>query len=474
MNRGDFLRIVAGTGIAAVAKGAYAEEPPRKGSRNACLDGGTFDVVVIGGSTTGVFAAVRAAEKGMRVALVENNAVFGGTATAGFVPVWHSMHSMSGRRIVGGLTQLVVERMTARGEAESCTTGGQDGAVATSLNTAALSFALDELVAGHSSITPMLSTRFVAAETDRPGHVTRVFIEDKDGRKALSAKFFIDCSGDADLVHRAGFETWKLPPCDLQAHTLCAIVANGKAVRRRHPKFSFQTVLDPTNGGGFDHVFGWSHPVVGCPEVEFNAFTRVSGYDPSVASDLTKATLEARRQLKAIVDHANRLFPMPDGEPKLAVVAIAPMLGIRESRHVKCLYSVTREDVLTGRSFDDCIARGTYRIDIHEKEGIRFLNLDGTEDLMRVNNVGRVEWVHSRWRPESDGVTDHYEIPYRAIVPKGSENVLCAGRMLDCSRDAYGALRVMVNCNQMGEAAGLAAANAVRNGLSAEHAFTRR
>ena len=65
------------------------------------------------------------------------------------------------------------------------------------------------------------------------------------------------------------------------------------------------------------------------------------------------------------------------------------------------------------------------------------------------------------------GTTTWYEIPYRAIVPKGSENVLAPGRCLDCDRDAYGACRVMVNCNQLGEAAGRAAANALDRGLPA-------
>ena len=63
-----------------------------------------------------------------------------------------------------------------------------------------------------------------------------------------------------------------------------------------------------------------------------------------------------------------------------------------------------------------------------------------------------------------------YEIPYRAIVPKGAENVLAPGRCLDCDRDAYGACRVMVSCNQTGEAAGRAAANALASGLPASGA----
>lgn len=106
-----------------------------------------------------------------------------------------------------------------------------------------------------------------------------------------------------------------------------------------------------------------------------------------------------------------------------------------------------------------------------EKGMIRFLNLDGTENLMHVDDAGIVQWTNSRWRAEGTPSPACYSIPYRAIVPVGSENVLCAGRMLDCSRDAYGALRVMVNCNQMGEAAGLAAAKAVKSGLPAFKAY---
>ena len=69
---------------------------------------------------------------------------------------------------------------------------------------------LDRMVQ-RSGVRAFLGADFVTAETDRPGHVTRAVIEDKSGRRAIAARFFIDCSGDADLVARAGFETWKPP-----------------------------------------------------------------------------------------------------------------------------------------------------------------------------------------------------------------------------------------------------------------------
>ena len=433
---------------------------------------GQFDVCVVGGRCTGVFAAIRAAEAGMRVALVENNEYFGGTATAGLVPVWHSLFATDRKtRIVGGLTQEVVDRLARRGEAEvRAPDDPRCESSYTTFNSAALMTCLDRLVAAQPGIRPFLSARFAAAALDRPGHVTHAVIEDKSGRRAIAAKFFIDCSGDGDLVDRAGFETWKLDPCDMQAHTTCAILSGLEDVCKVHPEFSFGEMMHPRRGANLGHVFQWSAPVIGCPGLVFLAATRVSSCDPTDADALTRGALESRAQLQRIVDAANREFPV-DG-PGLRIVAIAPQMGLRESRHIRGLYSVTGDDVLYGRRFDDVIAQGTYRVDIHEGKGILFRYLDGREEEMLQDVAdGSIRVRRGRWRSEGGEPPPCYQVPYRALVPVGSENVLCAGRMLDCARDAYGALRVMVNCNQMGEAAGRAAARAVKEGLPAAAAY---
>jgi hypothetical protein len=310
---------------------------------------------------------------------------------------------------------------------------------------------------------------FVAAEVDRPGHVTRAVIEDKSGRRAIAAKFFIDCSGDGDLVARAGFETWKPPRERLQAHTLCALVTGVERLRKMHPKFSFDELMKPSSGARLNHVFQWWAPVPGCPETTFLAATRVAACDPTDADDLTNGMFEARGQLGRIVAAANRVFPT-DG-PGLQVAAVAPELGLRESRHLSGLYRVTGEDVLSGREYPDVIAKGTYRVDIHEGKGIKFRYLDGREwEMLQDLATGEIKVRRGRWRPEGPN-PECYQVPYRAIVPKGSESVLAAGRMLDADREAYGALRVMVNCNQMGEAAGAAAAKAVKERLAAPDAY---
>lgn len=466
--RRDFLKGSLMGGLGFATAGLRAAPPSSVPSPSPL----SFDVCVVGGSCTGVFAAVRAAEAGLSVALVEKNMYFGGTATAGFVPIWHSLHSLDGKeRVAGGLTQLCIDRMVAR-KAAVC---NEQGSAASehafcTFNASALVLELDRLVRDQPRIRPFLGAHFAAAETDGPGRVSRIWIEDKSGRRAIDAKFFIDCSGDADLVARAGFETWTLPKGDLQAHTLCALLSGVDAIRKVHPKFSFGEMMHPRRGAKLDHVFQWEAPVIGCPSLTFLAATRVGGCDPSDADDLTRGTFEARAQLQRIVDAANREFPV-DG-PGLAIAAIAPEMGLRESRHVKCLYHVTGEDVLEGREFPDVVAKGTYRVDIHEGKGIVFRYLDGREFEMTQNPAdGSISQRHGRWRPVRATNPKCYQVPYRALVPKGSVNVLCAGRMLDCARDAYGALRVMVNCNQMGEAAGRAAAKALREGVSADRAY---
>ena len=462
MTRKEFLGgAVCGAAGAALAAANVDGDVRGSLQRDAA---GDFDVVVVGGSCTGVFAAIRAAEAGCRVALVEMAGGFGGTATQGLVPIWHSLYSTDGkRRIIGGLTDEVERELVRRGEARM--DRPDNPACGATINVAGLQMLLDEYVSRQRGVTPFLHTRLAAVESDRPGHVAAAIIADKAGLRRITGKFFIDASGDADLCRFAGLPTWKLPKDRMQAHTLCAILAGHDAIRAKYPKFSFGEIMRPKYGAGLRHVFGWGADVIGAKGLFFHAYTRVADCDPSIPEDLTRIEIEGRAQLRRIVDAVNRSFPMSPGEG-LSVVALAAHAGLRESCHVDALYRTTTDDILYGRRFDDVIARGSYRVDIHEGAGITFKYLDGRLERMVAGEDGP-RYETGRWREETDGMPTWYEIPYRSIVPKGSENVLAPGRILDCERDANGACRVMVNCNQMGEAAGRAAANALANGLPA-------
>lgn len=417
------------------------------------------DVCVVGGSCTGVFAAVRAAQAGLSVALVEANGFFGGVATAAIVSVWHSFYDTAGsKRIIGGLTQTVLDRLQARGAAE--VRSPKDESVYAYFNAAELTIELDRLVLEHSGIRPFLHARFARPILDAAGHATHAVIEDKCGRRAIQASVFIDATGDGDLLHRAGLPVRK--PEHLQPPTLCCVFAGLEAVQRRHAGFSLQEVFDPARGGGFEHVFQWSAPVIGVPGLRFAAATRVQGADSSDADSLTQAEMEGRRQVRAMCDVINREFPS-DGAFHLAFLPTS--IGIRESRHAVALYRLTEADVLHGRRFDDAVACGSYRVDVHHGAGITFKYLDGRTSSMLVDKTsGKPRWESGRWRPETDENPTFYQIPYRSLLPQGTSNILCAGRLVDADEAAYGAVRVMVNCNQTGEVAGAAAALAVASG----------
>jgi hypothetical protein len=141
---------------------------------------------------------------------------------------------------------------------------------------------------------------------------------------------------------------------------------------------------------------------------------------------------------------------------RLSLEAQTSRLGLRESRHIRSPYQLSGDDVLSGRAFDDTIAQGSYRVDIHhqDKPGITLRYLDGTEEYHRPG----FPYERTRWRPETATNPTYYQIPYRTLLPlAGPDNVIVAGRMLDVDPIAHAAVRVMVNMNQTGEAAGVAA-----------------
>jgi hypothetical protein len=118
---------------------------------------------------------------------------------------------------------------------------------------------------------------------------------------------------------------------------------------------------------------------------------------------------------------------------------------------------------LHGKRFDDAIANGSYRVDIHhqDKPGITLRYLDGTQTY---NRPGLPD-ERTRWREETSENPTFYQVPLRSLIPEGPfDNVIVAGRMFDADEIAHGAVRVMVNMNQTGEAAGVAAFLALNSG----------
>lgn len=412
------------------------------------------DICVLGGSCTGVFAAVRAARLGGKVAIVEKQNCFGGVATLGLVNVWHNLYDTEcQQQIISGLTEEVIERLEIRDAVHKKPTSHES---AYTLNTEELKIELDSLIL-ESKVKPYLHSYYVAPYVEE-GVLEAIIIENKSGRQAIRAKVFIDATGDGDLCHQLGLDYYQAE--NLQPPTTCAKLYRDEKMEA----FGFQKAI-AQYGSEFNlkEDWGWGTFIPGLPNITFNAQTHVFDVNCAEANQLTYSEIEGRRQIRALVDIA-RKYGAEDGA--IGLVVLPASIGIRETRHFKSQYRLTENEVLSGRKFEDAIANGSYRVDIHhsDRSGITFRYLDGRE-IIRGNGVSATKV--GRWRPETTKDPTFYQIPYRAIIPTGEfKNVLMCGRMMDADPGAFGAVRVMVNLNQMGEAAGVAAYLALNSNYS--------
>jgi hypothetical protein len=414
------------------------------------------DVCVLGGSCTGLFAAVRAARLGARVVIVEKDNCFGGVATTAMVNVWHSLWDTEGKKqIISGLTEEVVDRLDRRGALKRNEKTNPN--IGFTFNSEELKIELDEL-AREARLKIYFHTQFAApAPLIENGRLSAVFVENKSGRGAIRARVFVDATGDADLAARLGCDTYFAN--HLQPATACARFSGwdtlgdtagrlGELLRTRGAAYNFP----PT--------FAWGCRVPNASTYMLAA-TRIHGINPAQADDLTHGEIEGRRQVRVIMDILREAAP----DSRFALEALPSRLGLRESRHIRSSYQLTGDDVLSGKSFGDTIAQGSYRVDVHhqDKPGITLRYLDGSEEYCCPGFAN----ARSRWRPETPKNPTFYQVPYRSLLPlNGPDNVIAAGRMLDVDPIAHGAVRVMVNMNQTGEAAGVAAVLALETNQS--------
>jgi hypothetical protein len=164
--------------------------------------------------------------------------------------------------------------------------------------------------------------------------------------------------------------------------------------------------------------------------------SRINGVDGTNPESLTYGEIEGRKQVEEIQRYLKEFVP---GFENSRFTKMAPFLGIRETRRIVGNYTMTADDILTCRRFDDAVAVASYPLDIHHPEG----------------GGCTLTWCG-----------DSYDIPYRSLVPKNVKNLLVAGRAISTTHEAMSAIRVMAPCMAMGEAAGRAAKLAVRKGIT--------
>ena len=388
------------------------------------------DVVVCGSGPGGFAAAVAAAESGADTLLIEHYGFLGGMMTAGLVNPFMNYHA-GGVRINAGLFQRFTDTMTERG-AYGLHPHGK-----TAFDPEVAKLVLDEMVLAAGVRLRLHST--VCGALVQDGVVKRVAICGKSGLEAVEGHIFVDATGDADLSWYAGATIEKGRPEDGFAQPMTTKFRMAGVDESRMPdRAAINELFVAAKDAG-----ELENPRENClwffttrsGEIHFNT-TRVVKHDSTNAAELTAAEIEGRRQVGQMVSWLRAKVP---GFENAWLSTVASQIGIRESRRVMGDYVLTEEDVLQARKFEDGIARGSYPVDIH--------NPAGTGTVIKHLPPGEA-----------------YDIPYRCLCPLGFSNMLVAGRPISSDHAAHSSHRVMPIAFCNGEAAGVAAGLAVRDG----------
>ena len=409
------------------------------------------DICVVGGSCTGVFAAVRAARLGASVIVIEREGCLGGTATSGLVNCWHTLNDTSGeKQIIAGLTEEILSRVEP---AETIRTNHADSHF---FNPHELKTELDMLCA-ENGVRVMLHTLYCSC-MEEDGSVRYIIIENKDGRGAVRASFFIDASGDGDICRDLGIE--KFYNQTIQPPSACFLLEGDvshvdvtRLIRHHGDEF------------GLEKDWGWFCRVPDATNITMRADTHVLGLIPDKAEDLTKAEIEGRRKMRAVIRMLNRYGA--EGV-RYANVSSCSSIGIRETAHYVTAKKADQFELLLGKRYDDCVMNGTYNVDVHLPDGsITFRHFDGSFNT-ELADGGRVtgSWRRELGIDENLPIPTYYSLPFSCLVPVRHDNLIAVGRMINADIFSFGALRVMVNLNQLGEAAGVAAYLSISSDVS--------
>jgi FAD dependent oxidoreductase len=406
------------------------------------------DVLVIGGGPAGVGAALSAARLGLKVMVVEQTNALGGIATSGLHGHICKFDETGGKtRIVGGIAHELGVKTVERGF-------GRYSHSAIDFEVEGFKLMLEDLVQ-EAGIDFLYYTQFSDVVIE-DGKVTAVIIQSKSGRQALCPKVVVDCTGDADVAAKAGVPYEKGRPKDGATQPMTLMFQLGGVDVDRVNQFRFKDYpklhhdkntyklhrvwKEAQKNGDMepfqDGIMGWWFTPTRPDQLGIN-FTHIVGRDCTKVEEITYATVEGRRQAYHSAEVYRKYIP---GMEECWVSHCAALIGTRESRRIIGEYVITADDLKAQKEFSDSIGYGSFFIDIHNCTGA---GMDG-----------------ETWYPPAGF---KYQIPYRALVPQKITNMLVAGRCISCTHMALGSLRVMPQCILEGEAAGVAACEAIKD-----------
>ncbi len=425
----------------------------------------TYELIISGGGISGAIAGISAARENVKTLIIEKNGYLGGMLTGAGVGPMMTFHA-GDNQVIRGITGELIERMAAKGLSPGHifdTTGYTYSVTPFDLEGMKSELESMYLEAGGT----LLYHTMLAGVSKEEDRITGLSLCNKAGLSDVKGDHYIDATGDADLAAWSGVEFTKgrnndgvSQPMTMKLRMYGVDMAE---VRRyilenpdEFPRLKGDTSLINNAGrlsiGGFVKTlqkareagefsfqredilfFETNNP----GEVIINT-SRITGLDPTDPYDLTLAEVEGRKQAAELAAFFRKRIP---GFQNAVLSFTGPSIGIRSSRQIKGVYTVTKDDILKGRKFPDAVVCNGYPVDIHSPSG---------EDTYS---------SHLAWG-------EYYTLPYRSLVNSQVPNLLTVGRCISGEFEAQAAFRTTPGAGAIGHAGGAAAVIAVRTGLA--------
>jgi len=388
------------------------------------------EILVIGGGSAGCNAAISAGLEGKKTLLVERYGFLGGTSTY----ILDTMYGFyipgkESRKVVGGIPDLVLKKLTER-NAMLLRPNTYGAGTGVTYDPETLKVVWEELIS-EANVDVLLHS-FVVDVLKTGQRIDSVIVVNKSGFMKINAEVIIDASGDADVAYLAGYDYDGIgshtPVQSLTTTFRVGSVDETEAKTfTKNQMWDWMKAANQTGQYDLPREEGSVH-ITTIPGVMATNMVRLTLPDPTDIIELSKAEILGRRQALEYFRFMKDYLP---GYQNSSFLNFSTQIGVRETRRVIGEYTLTKDDVLSGRQFDDAIAECGAPIEDHQAG----------------SNTG---WIYLK-----EGET--YQVPYRSLIPLHSENLLIAGRCLSATHDAHASCRSIGQCMAMGQAAGTAA-----------------
>ena len=414
------------------------------------------DVLVAGGGTAGIVAAIAAARNGAKVIIVDRNGYLGGTMINGAGPL-HSFFNLykafpdaQKLQVVRGIPDEIIKRLV---DANACfghleqEIGYAYDSVATIVQWEVLKSVMFDIME-ELGVKLLLHT-IISDVVMEENTVTGAIVESKSGRQAILAKRIIDCTGDADVAYNAGVPCKNMYPdghvgmpfgmANVDINKLIEYLKSNDMLNQLvHAKkeddsddivrLAFDLKKVPVFKKYMDKEDMWG-PMLVAHHVRDLSFINTANLKPLDALDveeISRAEIILRKQVMTMSAMLKKYIP---GFENAYLYWTPVHIGVRRTRIVECEFDISLEHIVNGVKTEDEVARY------------------GFHDLAPKIMIKNAE---------------SYSIPYGALLPKKIDNLLVAGRLITSNWDAHMSTRNTVSCMAQGQAVGTAAALSIK------------